>query len=211
MAEKVDMGHDIGESLTLLKITPPPPRIILETPKVWPELAGKFRLQRGQQRGMRYWKKEEGVGWLACNWDRSNWMFSIEKDHFDQGLGWIAGTKPHRGRMPHLIHGSTPPSSVWEGVDGWGFTTSPDEAWKPEASIKVIAGELAEGESEYPEEEAKEEKKEEKPEKEAKEEKKEAGQAAVVSSRHCSHRLFALRAAAAAARGRRHSAAPRSD
>eukprot|EP00756_Hemistasia_phaeocysticola_P054607 Hpha_TRINITY_DN30521_c0_g1::TRINITY_DN30521_c0_g1_i1::g.193646::m.193646 len=120
-----EIGHNfVGDAIRIVRQHVPPPRIHLNTDTVWPELAGVYLVQPGLIRGFPWWMKEVGTGWLSINWDRSNWMFSLELDHFERGIGWIACGQPPNGRLPHKVR-------------LWAFTPSPDDPWIPMEGISV--------------------------------------------------------------------------
>eukprot|EP00662_Eupelagonemidae_sp_cell21_P042467 gene42467-56283_t len=50
----------------------------------------------GSMRGMPWWRREGGGGWITAG-PRGHWLVSAEEGHVAKGLGWMVTTRPHRG------------------------------------------------------------------------------------------------------------------
>eukprot|EP01062_Namystynia_karyoxenos_P062226 TRINITY_DN55141_c0_g1_i1.p1 TRINITY_DN55141_c0_g1~~TRINITY_DN55141_c0_g1_i1.p1 ORF type:complete len:591 (+),score=145.17 TRINITY_DN55141_c0_g1_i1:68-1840(+) len=113
-----------------------PRQLVVSPPELWPELGGIYDRQPGLVRGLPWWQKQDGPGWLANNRNEQSWMFSLTREHFDGGLGWLA-SEEHRGLMPHCV-------AAWKTA-----SEERDATWHYDASVRVAPADAASAAEEW--------------------------------------------------------------
>eukprot|EP01062_Namystynia_karyoxenos_P010887 TRINITY_DN13884_c0_g1_i2.p1 TRINITY_DN13884_c0_g1~~TRINITY_DN13884_c0_g1_i2.p1 ORF type:complete len:858 (+),score=93.16 TRINITY_DN13884_c0_g1_i2:116-2575(+) len=116
-----------------------PASLTLSSPTVHRELSGSYQRQRGIRRGMPWWSRDGGLGWISDN-GTGYWVVSSTAAHFERGQGWLIAAEPHGAAMPQMcqrwMHGH--PQQGWLDAGAVSVRT-PDQSTARAAELVLEA------------------------------------------------------------------------